>query len=87
MSFLQVPGLLLITFDEQFLIISRKISFLRLTILTRHVLRHETKIHCAWYLKQMKFYRLDTAVMQHDATSYVIHNLARQAKVEKKKVM
>ena len=36
------------------------------------------KAHCAWYLKQMKFYRLDTAVMQHDATRYVIHNLVRQ---------
>ena len=44
LSFLQAIDYLLITFDEQFLIISHKISFLRLIILTRHVFLFETKI-------------------------------------------
>ncbi len=47
--------------NEKSLIISRKISFLWLIILKRHVLWRETKIHCAvmkiwWLNSQMKTY-------------------------------
>ena len=42
-DFLQAPDWLLTIFDEQFLMISRKITFLRLTILTRHVFTAKQK--------------------------------------------